>query len=422
MNDPDTTAAAPLPDVQQDAAANAASPAPAMSGARHGGRRDAVRAALVAAVALFACSAAYLAFTVPGPWLPRAGAKTWAAKDLGLVRGAGRLAGDELVVTAADANGIALVNVTTDFRSSDFAGVQWLASGLPDDADVRLLWHTDVQPGKLNEVALRVSGGRATTAVIDDRAWIGRITGLALAVRGTLPQPVRIAGVVARPMGALDVVRDRIGEWLAFEPWNGASINTVTGGDDDPRVPLPAALALVVALAGGAVAALRRWKPAAFSASTPVLLAALFLAAWLALDARWTWNLVRQERATAAQYAGKDARERHLASEDGALYAFVEKALAVMPKAPVRVFVAADADYFRGRAAYHLYPHNVYFTARGNALPKAAWFRPGDWLLVYQRRGMQFDKAQGRIRFDDGETLAAEARLVEPGAALFVIR
>jgi hypothetical protein len=420
MNEP-TTAVTPPPAVQEDVAATAAAQTRAMSGTPAGGRRDAVRATLVAAVALFACIAIYLAFTVPGPWFPRASAKTWTAKDLGLVRGAGRMAGDELVVTASDASGITLVNVTTDFRSADFAGVQWLASGLPDDADVRLLWHTDVQPGKLNEVALRVSGGRATTTIVAGPAWIGRITGLALAVRGALTQPVRIAGVVARPMGALDVARERLGEWFAFEPWNGASINTVTGGDDDPRAPLPVALALVVALACGAIVGLRRWKPTSFSASTPVLLAAFFLAAWLALDARWTWNLVRQERATAAQYAGKDARERHLASEDGALYAFIEKALAAMPKTPVRVFVAADADYFRGRAAYHLYPHNVYFTARGNALPNAASFRAGDWLLVYQRRGMQFDKAQGRIRWDDGQTLAAEAKLVEPGAALFLI-
>jgi hypothetical protein len=134
------------------------------------------------------------------------------------------------------------------------------------------------------------------------------------------------------------------------------------------------------------------------------------------------WNLLRQERVTATQYAGKDARERHLASEDGALYAFIEKALAVMPRTPARIFVASDADYFRGRAAYHLYPHNVYFTARGAALPSASAFRTGDWLLVYQRRGMQFDKAQGRIRWDDGQTVAAEAKLVEPGAALFLIR
>ena len=421
MNEPDTMAAA-LPAAREDADAAAPPQLRATPDATHGSRRDAVRAALVVALLLFACTAVYLAFSVPGAWFPHAAPQSWGAKSLGLVRGTGRIAGDELVVTASDASGITLVNVTTDFRSSDFAGVQWLAAGLPDDADVRLLWHTDVQPDKLNEVPLRVSAGRATTTIVNERAWLGRITGLAIAVRGTLAQPVRIRGVVARPMGALDVVRDRIGEWLAFEPWNGASINTVAGGDDEPHAPLPLVAALLVALAGGAIVALRRWRPSSFSASTPALLAAIFLVAWFVLDARWTWNLVRQERATAAQYAGKDARERHLASEDAALYAFVEKALAVMPKAPARVFVAADADYFRGRAAWYLYPHNVYFTARGNALPNAASFRAGDWLLVYQRRGMQFDKAQGRVRWDDGQTVAAELKLVEPGAALFLIR
>jgi hypothetical protein len=404
-----------------DAGATAAVAGPVVVGPI-GNRRDALRATLVVGVIVVACGLSYLVVTVPGAWFPRVATKTWQAKDLGLVRGSGRPVGDEIVIMAPDPSGLTLVNVTTDFRASDYPGVQWIVAGMPDDADVRLLWHTDVQPGQLNEAPMRISAGRAVTTMVTDRAWIGRVTGLALATRGPLAQPIRVRGVVVRPMGAWDVLRDRLGEWFAFEPWNGASINTVTGGDDDPAAPLPLVLAIVVALSSGVVVILRRWKPSSFATPTWVLLASLFVAAWFVLDARWMWNLLRQERVTATQYAGKDARERHLASEDGALYAFIEKALAVMPRTPARIFVASDADYFRGRAAYHLYPHNVYFTARGAALPSASAFRTGDWLLVYQRRGMQFDKAQGRIRWDDGQTVAAEAKLVEPGAALFLIR
>ncbi len=93
-----------------------------------------------------------------------------------------------------------------------------------------------------------------------------------------------------------------------------------------------------------------------------------------------------------------------------------------MPASPARVFVAADADYFRGRAAYHLYPHNVYFSPRGNALPPASELHAGDWLLVYLRKGIQYDASQGKVRWDGNQTVSVELKLVEPGAALFLVR
>ena len=39
----------------------------------------------------------------------------------------------------------------------------------------------------------------------------------------------RIRGVIVKPMGTVEVLRDRAGEWLAFEGWTGTSINTITG-------------------------------------------------------------------------------------------------------------------------------------------------------------------------------------------------
>ena len=386
-------------------------------------RRDALFGALSLGSALLGCTIAYLALTVPGPWFPHASPKAWNVKDLALARGVGSVAGDELVITAPDANGLALVTVTSEFRSTEYPGIAWIVTGLREDADVRLLWRSDTRPDKLNSTPVRVEAGRTVPTVLaGNAAWIGHVTGVALAIHGPLAQPVRLRGVIAKPMGAREILRDRLGEWFAFEPWTGTSINTITGGADNQDLPLPAVLALIIGLSALAVVVIRRWRPAAFGVATHVMLAALFLAGWLVLDARWTWNLVRQERDTATRYAGKDARDKLLASEDGPLFAFIEKTRAVLPPTPVRVFVVADADYFRGRAAYHLYPHTVYFNPRSNALPPAASFHAGDWLLVYLRHGIQFDRAQGKIRWDDGQTINAELKLVERGAALFVIR
>jgi hypothetical protein len=398
--------------------ATSVSPAPAAAHPRH----DARNGALIFLSVLLACTLAYLAVAVPGAWFPRAAPQLLTINDLTVARGTGRVIGDRLVVSAPDANGIALVTVATNLRSSEYAGVAWIVGNLGEDADVRLLWRSDFQPDKLNSTRLEVEAGHTLPVVMaKNPAWIGQVTGLALAIHGPLAQPVLIRGVVAKPMGALETISDRLHEWFAFEPWNGASINTITGGADDQPIPLPAALAVIVGVSALAAFVIRRRRPGAFTVAMPAIAAGFFLAGWLVLDARWTWNLLRQEHATSVQYAGKDLRDKHLAGEDAPLFAFVQKALAIMPTTPVRIFIAADADYFRGRAAYHLYPHSVYFNPRDNALPPASAFHPGDWLLVFRRHAIEFDRAQGKLRWDGNQTVNAELKLLEPGAALFVI-
>jgi hypothetical protein len=81
--------------------------------------------------------------------------------------------------------------------------------------------------------------------------------------------------------------------------------------------------------------------------------------------------------------------------------------------------VLADADYFRGRGAYHLYPYNVYFNPW---VVPAASVRPDDYIVVYQRHNVEYDDQQQRLRWDGGPPVAAELLLAEPGAALFRIR
>jgi hypothetical protein len=139
-------------------------------------------------------------------------------------------------------------------------------------------------------------------------------------------------------------------------------------------------------------------------------------------DARWFANLARQTHATALRYAGLDWREKHLAAEDGALFAFVEKVRAKLPPAPARVFVVADEHYFRDRAAYHLYPHNVLFDPYANTMPDRARVRPGDFIVAYRRRGVQYDPGAERLRWDGGAPLSADLLLSEAGSALFRIR
>jgi len=386
-------------------------------------RAVALRLGAVFVAALVACALAYLALAVPGKWFSGAQPLAWGARDLQVTRGAGRIVGDELHVLPNDPSGIIVVSVVTKFSSVDLSQVAWIAIDVPDNIEVSALWRSDYKPEALNTLPLPALGGRLLPAAVGKHAaWIGRIEGLALAFRGPIAEPIRIRGVIVRPLDVPEIAKERVREWFAFEGWTGTSINTITGGADLQDLPLPLLLAAAVALAGLAVAALYRWRPALFPLGALGSLVAFALAAWLLLDLRWAWNLARQVEQTAATLAFRGFDEKRLAVEDGPLYAFVGKAREAMPKEPARVFVVADSHYFRGRAAYHLSPHRTFFDPRVNSLPAPQALRPGDWLLVYQRKGVQFDPAQGKLRWNNLTPVSAELKLAGRGAALFQIR
>jgi hypothetical protein len=379
--------------------------------------------ALAFGAAIVFCLLAYLAYAVPGRWFPAASEKAYGATQLTMPRGGAAVRGDELVVSSAAEDGNTVISVTTDFRSAEFPVIAWIVAGFPADARVALLWRTDVEPARVNKRPLEVEAGQAVPADVHrDPHWLGRIVGLALVIQGPIAEPLRVRGVIAKPAGALDTMRDRVREWLAPEPWTGASINTVAGGADVQQLPLPLLLAAAIALASCALWLLLRKRGGSAASTAAPAAIILALIAWFVMDARWTVNLVRQAHATAVRYAGKDARAKHLAGEDRDLYAFIDKARTVLPHVPARIFVMADADFFRGRAAYHLYPHNVWYEPYRNAVPPAGSVHAGDWLVVYQRRGVQYDAARHTLRWDGDVTVAAELKLLEHGGALFVVK
>ena len=379
--------------------------------------------ALVFAASVVVCLVAYLALATPGRWFSSAPDRGYGAKALQLPRGTATLAGErELVITHAAEDGNTIVSVETDFPATSYAQVLWIAGGIPAGMSTALLWRTDVEPSRLNTLPLAIESGRLAPIDVRTNAhWIGRIRGLALALHGPLANPVAVTGVVARPADAMETLRDRFREWTAFRPWDGASINTVIGGADSQGLPLPLLLAAAIALTGSALLVIARRRVVAPHAGTAAAVVAAVLVGWFVLDARWTLELVRHVRATAQQDAGKDWRERHLAAEDGALFAFIEKARTMLPERRVRVFVVADADYLRARAVYHLYPYNAWYVPAQNTLPPVDRLHKGDWIVVYQRRGVQYDAAEHRLRWD-GATIGADLKLLDHGGALFEIQ
>ncbi|MGH8713864.1 MAG: hypothetical protein ACREYB_07645 [Casimicrobiaceae bacterium] len=375
------------------------------------------------AVSLALCMLGYLGLTVPGNWFGRLPPIRWSAQDLAVMQGTGQPADGGLRIGSPGPNGIAIVSVETSFRSAGYAAIAWDTADVPEGAAAALIWRNEYQPRRHFTRPLVVEAKRVLPiTVADDPDWIGKINGLALIVHGDLTQPMLIRGVEAKPMTAAQVLHDRVVEWLTFEPWSGGSINSRNGGADAQDLPLPFVLATIAGVALGIYALLARWRPRWTGPFRPLVAGGLFVVAWFILDVPWQWNLARQARVTVHQYAGKSWRERHLAAEDGALFAFIEKARAKLPPPPARVFMAADALYFRDRGAYHLYPYNVYFDPYQNTMPAASEVHRGDYLVVFRRKGVQYDRALQKLRWEGGPPVDAELLFAENGGALFEIR
>ena len=368
------------------------------------------------------CTFIYLAITVQGPWFSSAKTLHWTPRELSVTEGTAQLRPDGLAARPSDGTRPVRIAVNTSLRAIDYPVIAWETSGVSDEFEVAVLWQNEYEPGRVFNQLVDVEAGRVQpVSLAQNKKWIGRINGIALAVRGNFVEPMVVRGATAKTMSPREVLGDRIAEWFKFEPWNGSSINTLIGGSDTQDLPMSFTLAVVFALAALIYFALTRWRPQWVGGWRPAIIGAMFLGAWFALDARWLWNLARQVGVTAELYAGKSWHERHLAADDRAVFAFIEKVRAMLPPPPARVFVVADEHYFRDRSAYHLYPYNVFFDPWQNTLPPPSAVHSGDFMVVYQRRGVQYDASQQRLRWDGGEPVAAELLFTDAGRAMFRI-
>ena len=411
---------APLPaDDAPPAAAPAGAPAVGEPESRPPRELTAIAAIVAFAIGIALAMAAYVAVN-HGSLAASAAPQSWDPSKMSVPRGTGRLEGGTLVARAPE-NDVLIVSLPTDFRARELSAVSWDVVDVPPDADVRLLFSSDFRPKRVQNRPLAVEDGRVLpTTLAGDPDWLGRITGLAIAVRAP-GATVRVRGVAVKSQSAAQIVRDRAGEWFRFEPWSGTSINAVTGGAPAQNLPLPVPVAIAALLAFGALVAARRFAPARFPRTAGAMAMLVFFVAWAVLDVRWTVNLARQVAETVARYGGKDPPERARAAEDGDLAAFIDKAKAQMPAEPQRVVVLAQAHYFRGRAGWHLLPHRVLWEPVRDVPPEAGLLRPGDFVVVWQRPGTQFDAASGRLRFENGVDVPAKLVLGERGAGLFAI-
>ena len=294
---------------------------------------------------------------------------------------------------------------------------------------MRFLWRTDyAPPGRIFSVPVTVEARAGSLPVVAGRRR--RLDRPRHRHRARDPRPAAAAVAHLRRRGrsrlALSAqLEDRAREWLAFERWSGH----VDQHDHRRRRRAGAAAAAAarsprIALAGAAMLLARRRAGMARRAAAAVALAIMFVAAWLVLDARWTWNLARQVGATVATVRRQGlARASIWPPRTAPLFEFVEK---VRAEAAGR----AGARVRRGRRRLLPRPRRV------SPLPAQRLLRSVDATRCRRRRrcsratrcssisaaASSSTPAQEKLRWDGGAPVAAELLVRRAGAALFRIR
>lgn len=377
----------------------------------------AVAAIAAWAIAFFALLLAIAALTGARPGVEDAPALARLGRELVPNNANAKPVGDAMAVANRREAPLVILGMTVlPFRAADFGYVTVDAEPLPRDVAVALIWLRRDAPGRPFEQPLAVDHDRLVSTALDTNPdWRGDISFIAIAVKGPMARPWTLHAFRLEPMRVSGAMAEIVRGWTTFERWDGRSINVIFGGREEQRAWLP-----LLVFTASVVSALVVWVLARRrgSRSSAAALALPFLLGWLVLDARWQDNLLEQAGVTRTEFGGRTWEERHLAMEDGELFRFVQAAVARMPPPPVRIFATSDFEYFRRRAGYHLYPHNVlaYVWSDPSIL------RPGDYVFLYQKADVHFDPGKRMLVWKAGHSLPVTPLIAQRGAGVFVVR
>jgi hypothetical protein len=337
-----------------------------------------------------------------------------------LVQGRGQPAMEAYVLEALDPQGLGIVSAAVPpFAAESYPRVEWHVRGA-DAAGMKLtfLWRTLERPKRNFHVELAWQGGNviyANPTAAD--GWSGTITGIALVVQGNLAQPLVVQSWTAPSASAWTALTEIGRQWSVPFPFKGTTISFPfdTERSDYASLLIVVALAEGLALAAYYLLARRRGWP-----RDARVLWAVFLIGWLLLDLRWQVDLWRQLAQTTRQFAGKTPEEKHLATDDHAVFELMRQVNAALPPPPVRILFLADNLALRTRAAFFLYPQNVYHDAGRGKPPEPDQVRSGDFVLLFWFRALAYDPQTQQLRWPDGRTKAADKILALADGAVLV--
>jgi hypothetical protein len=342
--------------------------------------------------------------------------------DFVATQGTGRKEQRGFVLQTPGPEGVSVLTTRLlPFRASEFSRVEWTLSSPQAPPELVFVWRTREHPQRnyTKRVPWLVSGAAPIELKADD-GWTGTITGVALLVGPGLETPLTIDKLRIVAPSALASAEDLAQQWSARNRLRGYSVNYPFDAERGHDLPALPAVAIAVALAGGIYLALARWR--GWLRDRRVLWG-IFVGGWLLLDLRWEVNLWREAVERGMRFAGKTATEMHLAADDAPLFLLMEKIKSALPATPSRVFLYCDNDLLCARAAFMLYPQNLYRAVhRRRTLPDPGELHAGDHLLLVYSRALGYDREHRLAVWQDGKTKPADEVLLQRDALLLRVR
>jgi len=373
----------------------------------------------LAAIALIASAVilggGYVALAAKGGWFAHTPTMELRLDQAVVVRGESGKRGS-LWAPAADAQGILIIRLsdhTIDTAMYPTLRLAALADTQPIAA--KLLWRRADGPMTTFAKTIAWQGdGVERVALARDPEWRGNIAGFALALWMQPKAALLLRSATLLPDTGASVLSQVVGEWFDLEPWGEFSVNYLFGGTPNPRIPLLPAAVAVAALALVIYSILARRKGLA-----PLLaVGAVFaIAAWIAVDLRWQFNLLSNLRLTAEKYAGKTIDEKHRVAEDARIYQVAEAIRNGMPHGVTKVTLISDLanmELFVGKLRYYLFPLWLE--------PKPDPLDPQAVLAIVESKDASLDAAAGKLKFDNRPSLDVETLVNDPLVQLVRVR
>ena len=349
---------------------------------------------------------ALIAVHAGGNWSDGAPSIVVPARELALVRGRGHAFGNTFVLDSLDPAGNAILAARiAPFPAEGYARVEWkLAADSAGEPSLAFLWRTREEPNRTRVKALHWADGRIVPLqLMAADGWSGTITGVGLAFRGAIAQPVVLESVTLVAPSAGSEVDQVLRQWTTRYPFKASSIAFPFDEERNDDLSLLAATALAQGLAIACYLVVARRRKWPFDSR---VVWAVFLAGWLVLDARWQVNLWRELGDTAGTFSGKTTEEKHLAAVDHEFYTLMQEMRAALPAPPARVFFLADNASLRARGAFFLYPHSVngFYADRrlGTRTASPDDLHAGDYVLLLLYSGARYDRAAKALVWPNG--------------------
>jgi hypothetical protein len=331
-----------------------------------------------------------------------------------VLAGTGTLSDGEIRLEL-NATGRGMINLANlQLEASRYPFLHLNIEGSASDPKVTIFWHRSDTGHKSYFIpAGSHAQGSSWLATNELRDWTGSISSLYLSVVGQPGEIVRVSDFSLFPPSPSRQLRSLYSDLTRYVPWNRAAMNTHTGVTQvSSFYPVPLIVALLVLSLVGYVMLLLVFR-AKLTFNRQVV-ALIFLACWIILDLIWQNRLLHQLADTYRTFSGKSTQEKLAVGPDAALYGFVSQVIPLLEPKDARIFVLGNDKYSGQRAAYFLYPFNVYWPEPGRSVPQQDFFRRGDYVFLIRPTTSVFDAERNKLWISDTGVFDAQLVVANP--------